>query len=361
MDSDHGYIERTFRLALRGVGRVSPNPMVGAVLVKRGNVIGEGFHEYHGGPHAEINAIRYSVENPEGSTLYSNLEPCCHENKITPPCVETILKSKISRVVVSNIDPNPEVAGKGLEMLRRAGIEVVQGILESEGKVLNEIFFKFITTSKPFVHIKMAQTLDGKLCGEEKTSQWISGEVARKQVHLLRKKYDAVLIGRGTYNNDNPRLTCRVGSVAKEQQPYRIVVGDPRKMNLDFYLFNDEHQDRTVIASTVEAKDVPGELREFKVVEVGPKKGEYFWHKFWMKLASQKISSVLVEGGPQIIDSILQEGQWDKMTSFIAPKILGNGPDFFHSPFRDIKQAISLKRSVLEKCDGDMVVSGYRE
>ena len=361
MDSDHTHIERAFRLALRGVGRVSPNPLVGAVLVKKGTVIGEGFHEYHGGPHAEVNAIRYSVENPEGATLYSNLEPCCHRNKLTPPCIDAIIKNKISRVVVSNIDPNPEVGGKGLESLRKAGVEVVQGILESEGKILNEIFFKFITTSKPFVHIKMAQTLDGKLCGEDKTSQWISGEVARKQVHLLRKKYDAVLVGRGTYNNDNPRLTCRVGNVVKEQQPYRIVVGDPRKMNLDFYLFNDEYKDKTMIASTVETKKIPKEMRAFNIIEVGSKEGKYFWHEFWMKLASKKISSILVEGGPQIIDSVLQEEQWDKMTSFIAPKILGNGPSFFHSSFQDIKQAISLKRSVLEKCDGDMMVSGYRE
>ena len=361
MDSDKRHIERTFLLARRGTGRVSPNPLVGAVLVKRGNVIGEGFHEYHGGPHAEVNAIRYAVENPEGATLYSNLEPCCHKKKLTPPCVELIIEKKISRVVVSNIDPNAEVAGKGLEALRQAGIEVVRGILESEGALLNEIFFKFITTKKPFIHIKIAQTLDGKLCNQERTPQWISGEIARKRVHLLRKKYDAVLIGRGTCNSDNPRLTCRVGDVAREQQPWRIVVGDPRKMNRDFYLFNDEYREMTLLASTVETRKIPREMRQFKTVEVGSKDDEYFWHKFWMKLASAKISSVLVEGGPRIVDSILREGQWDKMTSFITPRILGNGPAFFHSPFQEMRQAIGLKRSVFEVCNGDMVVAGYRE
>ena len=361
MNLDQKHIERTFRLARRGMGRVSPNPMVGAVLVKRGNVIGEGFHEYHGGPHAEVNAIRNAVESVEGATLYSNLEPCCHWNKITPPCINLIIEKKISQVVVSNIDPNPAVGGRGLERLRQAGIEVVQGVLESEGKVLNEIFFKFITVMKPFVHIKMAQTLDGKLCGEERAPEWVSGEAARERVHLLRKQYDAVLVGRGTYNSDNPRLTCRAKNVTKEQQPYRIVVGDPRQMNLDFNLLNDEYQNKTLIASTVEEKKIPQKIKQFNIIEAGSKDDNYFWHKLWKKLVSVKISSVLVEGGTGIINSILQEGQWDKMTTFIAPKILGNGPAFFHSSFGKMEQAMILKRSVFEKCNEDIVVTGYRE
>ena len=357
MESDRKYIARTFRLAQKGMGRVSPNPMVGAVLVKGGNVIGEGFHEYHGGLHAEVNAIERAVEDLEGATLYTNLEPCCHKNKLTPPCVDLILKKKISRVVVSNTDPNPAVGGKGLEKLREAGVEVVQGIEESEGSTLNEIFFKFITHSNPFVHIKMAQTLDGKLCNEERTNQWISSEEARKRVHFLRKEYDAVLVGTGTYNRDNPRLTCRLEKVSKEEQPYRIVVGDPRYMNLDFYLLNDDHQEKTLIVSTVEMKKVPKELKVFTIIEAGSKDDNHFWQKLWTKLASLKICSVLVEGGPQIIDSILREGQWDKMTSFIAPKIMGNGPSFYHSSL----QNINLKRTTFEKCDVDMMVTGYRE
>ena len=361
MDLDRRYIARTFQLAQKGMGRVSPNPMVGAVIVKKGKIIGEGFHEYHGGPHAEVNAIRNAMESVEGATLYSNLEPCCHKNKTTPPCVELILKKKISRIVVSNIDPNPEVGGKGLEKLKRKGVEVVQGVLESEGKILNEIFFKFITTSKPFIHIKMAQTLDGRLCSEEKIPQWISGKKARKQVHILRKQYDAVLVGRGTYNSDNPRLTCRVEKIDKQQQPRRIVVGDPRKMNLDFNLLNDEYRDKTLIASTVEIKKIPKQVRQFEIVEVSSRDDGHFWNKFWSKLAPLKIYSVLVEGGPQIISSIIQEGQWDKMTSYVAPKILGSGFSFYHSSSENIEQAISLKRNKLGRCNEDMVITGYRE
>ena len=357
MEWDRKYIARTFHLARKGMGRVAPNPMVGAVLVKGGNVIGEGFHEYHGGPHAEVNAINHSVGSLEGATLYTNLEPCCHKNKLTPPCVDLVLEKKISQVVVSNIDPNPAVGGKGLEKLRQAGVKVVQGVEESEGKVLNEIFFKFITQSTPFVHIKMAQTLDGKLCNEARTPQWLSSEMASERVHFLRKEYDAVLVGMGTYNRDNPRLTCRLENVSKEQQPFRIVVGDPRHMNLDFCLLNDEYQDKTLVASTVEIKDIPKEMKALKIIEVGFKNNNHFWQKLWTKLATLKICSVLVEGGPQIIDSILREGQWDKMTSFITPKIMGNGPSFYHSSLDNI----NLKRTIFEKCDVDMMMTGYRE
>ena len=355
MGSDQEYMARTFSLARRGMGRVSPNPMVGAVLVKEGRIIGEGFHRYHGGSHAEVNAINNAQESVTGATLYSNLEPCCHEKKLTPPCVKMILEKKISRVVVSNRDPNPQVAGKGLEKLAKAGIEVVEGVLESEGAVLNEIFFKFIITEKPFVHIKMAQTLDGKLCDEKKTTQWISGKESRGCVHLLRKQYDGVLVGRGTYNQDNPLLTCRLEGATIQEQPFRIVVGDPRHMNLDFHLFNDECRDKTIVASTVEAKKIPKELAELKIIEAGSKKDPYFWHKLWKKLGTMKISSVLVEGGPEIIDSILQEGQWDKMTSFISPRVLGNGPDFFYST-----QSFGLKRATFETHGENVAVSGYR-
>ena len=355
MGSDQEYMERALSLALEGMGRVSPNPMVGAVLVKEGRIIGEGFHRYHGGPHGEVNAIDNATESVEGATLYSNLEPCCHENKLTPPCVNLIVEKKIGRVVISNRDPNPQVAGKGLQKLAEAGIEVTEGVLESKGAVLNEIFFKFIATRKPFVHIKMAQTLDGKLCDEKKTTQWISGEKSRRHVHLLRKQYDAVLVGSGTYNRDNPLLTCRSEDVVEKQQPFRIVVGNPRRMNLDFNLFNDEYRDKTIVASTAEVKDIPKELADLKIIEVGSKKDPSFWHQFWKQLGAMKISSVLVEGGPAIVNSILQEGQWDKLTTFVTPIIFGNGPDFFQS-----KKSFALQRPTVELYGMDVSMSGYR-
>lgn len=365
MIGDQKYIEKTFRLAKRGQGAVSPNPLVGAVLVKSGNIIGEGFHEYFGGPHAEVNAIHYAVESARGATLYCNLEPCCHTQKKTPPCVDLILERKIARVVVSNLDPNPLVSGRGMEKLRQQGVEVEWGILEEQGRELNEVFFKFITTGRPFVHIKMAQTLDGKLCTEEGNSQWISGEKSRKRAHLLRKQYDAVLVGRKTFNKDNPRLTCREGKVHRDGQPRRIVVGNPEKMHLGSHLFNDEYEDKTLIASTVKlgslSSRVKTSLKEIEMIETAKRDDPRFWENLWEQLATKNIASILVEGGPATIHSILQEKQWDKMTSFISPKILGNGPDFYHSSVQEIGQAISLQRVAFKDNHVDMCVSGYRE
>ena len=365
MAKDQKYIEKTFRLAKKGIGLVSPNPLVGAVLVKDGHIIGEGFHECFGGSHAEVNAIRYAVENVKGSTLYCNLEPCCHTEKKTPPCVDFILEKKIARVVVSNLDPNPPVSGKGLEKLRSYGVTVEYGILEAQGRELNEVFFKFIITGRPFVHIKMAQTLDGKLCTDTGNSQWISGEKSKKKTHLLRKEYDAVLVGRKTFNNDNPSLTCRKVKACLEQRPYRIVLGNPEKMNLDFNLFNDEYKDKTLIVSTVElngiSAKVKASLKNIKMIETDQKGNSRFWENLWRQLAAEKIVSVLVEGGPATIHSILEEGQWDKMTSFVSPKILGNGPNFYRSSIKQIDQAISLRKVVFKNNQVDMCISGYRE
>ena len=312
------------------------------------------------GHHAEVDAITRAKENVSGATLYSNLEPCCHQNKRTPPCVDLILEKKISRVVVSNRDPNPKVNGRGLEKLRRCGVEVREGIMEHEGSILNEIFFKFIVTKMPFVHIKVAQTIDGKMCTKRGSSQWISGIQSRTQAHYLRLKYDAVLIGSGTLKRDNPRLTSRIEDTITNC-PIRIVVGNPNEMSLSSNIFSDDYFEKTLIASTIpKSKINPKVFNKIRTYQITATKQKLFWQSLWSKLGEDQITSVLIEGGPTIINSILKEGQWDKITSFIAPKILGNGPSLYDSPNRALEDAILLKRETLEKIGNDMCLSGYR-
>ena len=304
-------------------------------------------------------------ENPEGATLYCNLEPCCHSNKKTPPCVDFIIKNKIAKVVFSNFDPNPQVSGAGAEKLRRHGIEVEQGLLEKEGARLNEVFFHHITTNLPFVHIKMAQTLDGKLCTHQGDSKWISGKRSRKIAHGLRKKYDAVLIGRGTLEGDNPELTCRLEKADTEQQPFRLVVGNPGQMNLDSRLFNDNFRQKTLIISTVGHENISKKIGNFiKDKGVGfifIKPGQGFWRELWEKLGEKQISSVLVEGGPRLISSLLDSGRWEKISSFVSPKILGSGEDYCHLDAKRIEDGIFLKEVEMKKCGEDIHIMGYRK
>ncbi len=221
--NDAWYIRRTLRLAARAQGMTSPNPMVGAVIVKNGIILSEDYHRKPGTLHAEALAIATAGEEAKGSTLYVNLEPCCHTEKRTPPCAKTIIHAGIKRVVIGMTDPNPKVSGKGIAELQDAGIEVTSGILENEAKKLNEAYTKYITTKKPFVTLKVAMTLDGKIATPEGQSKWITGEQARKKVHTLRSHVDAIMTAIGTVKADDPQLTVRM---KKGKSPLRIVI-DP--------------------------------------------------------------------------------------------------------------------------------------
>ena len=202
MEENAKYIKRCFTLAEKGSGFVSPNPMVGAVIVKNDNVIGEGVHQKYGEAHAEVNAINSAKEDVGGATLYCNLEPCVHEKKQTPPCVPLIIDKKIKKVIISNLDPNPEVSGKGVEELKKAGVEVETGILEEEGTELNKFYFKFVNQKQTYITLKLAQSLDGKISLNKKEQTWFTGEESRKFVHQLRSQYDAVLVGAKTIKAD---------------------------------------------------------------------------------------------------------------------------------------------------------------
>lgn len=332
-ERDIVHMKRCFELAAKGLATASPNPMVGCVIVRDEKVLAEGFHEKRGHAHAERDAL-LKIEDAVGATLYCNLEPCCHTKKTTPPCVPLIIEKKIKRVVISNIDPNPLVAGLGVKQLRDAGIEVEVGVLEKEGEELNAAFFTSMKLNRPLITLKFAQTLDGKLATMTGDSKWITSEKSRKRAHELRLSHDAVLVGRNTLNNDDPSLTIRHGVEAKGKVPYRIVVGNPKKMKLDAKLFTDEFSSRTVLVAT---DSIPSELSHIKSLPMPAN-----WNELWKKLNELEIRSVLVEGGPQIISSIATEGAFDGVEVFIAPRILGEGIALSGRAVNNMQETINL-------------------
>lgn len=364
---DQIYMKRAIDLALFGLGTVSPNPLVGAVVVKNGIILGEGYHERYGGPHAEVNAIKNATENVEGATLYCSLEPCCHTNKQTPPCTNLILSSKIKRVVISNLDPNPFVAGKGVKILEEAGIEVLTGVLEDEGARVNEVFFKYIKTGLPFINIKFAQTLDGKIATKSGDSKWISDEDARREVHHLRLKYDAVMIGKATLLKDDAKLNIRMGVDSKGKVPYRIVVGSLKGLNTNLQILSDEYTDKTILVTSIEDyQDAPTEIVEhiknnsIKVIFAGLKAKSYDFDEAFKKLGEMKITSILVEGGSKLISSLINNNKYDKITTFICPKIIGSGISFYEDNSRSLmSESIKLENISYKVINEQIVMTGY--
>jgi diaminohydroxyphosphoribosylaminopyrimidine deaminase/5-amino-6-(5-phosphoribosylamino)uracil reductase len=360
MLKDQDYIQKTLDLAQMGMGFVSPNPLVGAVIVKDGKIIGEGYHQKAGKAHAEVDAIANATEDVAGATLYCNLEPCCHVNKRTPPCADLIIGKKLKRVVIANLDPNPLVSGKGMEKLAEAGIETTSGVLEKEGQKVNEVFFKYISTGIPFVHLKMAQTLDGKLATSTGDSKWITDENARTEGHELRLKYDAVLVGRKTLNKDNPHLNIRMGVKAKDKLPYRVILGNPTKMKKGSHVFNDGHPEKTIIVTGTKMwETTENKVKEFffkkgiEVLTVNETENGLDLNEAVMTLGLQGITSILVEGGKKIITGFMEQNLYDKMTVFIAPKIFG--------AVKKAKDATVFKDISIKTLSNQMVFEAYPE
>jgi diaminohydroxyphosphoribosylaminopyrimidine deaminase/5-amino-6-(5-phosphoribosylamino)uracil reductase len=324
--SDELYMKQALRLARRGLGQTSPNPMVGAVIVKNGKVIGQGYHERFGGLHAEINAISDAKSNLNGATLYVTLEPCCHKGKKTPPCLDTLLKYKWKRVVVGTIDPNPRVNGKSIEMLKQRGIETNVGVLLEECQRLNEVYFKYIQTGVPFVTLKYAQTLDGRIATALGDSKWISSEPSLKWAHRLRSIHDAVLVGVGTVLEDDPQLTVRL---VQGRNPLRVVVDSRLKIPLNSRILKELESAPTIIAATSQAdieKTLALNVMGVEVVTVGEdSEGMVDLKDLLQKLGKKNISSVLVEGGAMTITSFIRQGIADKLIVIIAPKLMGEG------------------------------------
>lgn len=326
MTLDEKYMRLALRLAKRGRGKTSPNPMVGALVVKGKTIVGRGYHHRAGESHAEVLALRQAGESAQGATLYLNLEPCDHTGK-TPPCTRIILKAGIRRVVAGMKDPNPLVAGRGIKRLRKAGIRVDVGILEKECQELNAPFCKFITTRKPFVILKIAASLDGKVATRSGDSRWITSEVSRDYVHHLRQNSDAVMVGIGTVLQDDPLLTVRIPEMKRPRHPLRVIVDSRLRIPFTCQLVRTAGQYPTLVATT-QAASSPKIKRLTKAkleiwVIANDARGRVSLKALMEKLARRDIVSVLLEGGPTLNSSALRESLVDRLLIFLAAKIIG--------------------------------------
>ncbi len=319
------FMKQALTLARRGEGRVSPNPMVGAVVVRRGEVAGRGYHRSFGGPHAEVYALAEAGSRARGADAYVTLEPCSHTGK-TPPCADALVKAGVRRVYVGMVDPNPLVSGRGIKRLRAAGIEVITGILEHDCRRLNEAFIKYITTGLPFVVLKSAATLDGRIATRTGDSKWITCPESRRFAHRLRFASDAIIAGSGTVLADDPELTVRLGRKA-DVQPLRVIVDGRLRIPLSARLLAPDLAPGTLV---VTSKDKAGTPKAHKIIAAGAQvlaipqtRGSIDLKKLLKKLASRGIASVLIEGGAELSASALVLDIVDKVHFFYAPKILG--------------------------------------
>jgi len=355
MTQDEKMMLRCLELASKGAGYVSPNPLVGCVIIKNGKVISEGYHQKYGSYHAERNAINTAIGkgvNLKGSTLYVNLEPCAHFGK-TPPCVDLIIQHKISKVVIGVKDPYHLVAGRSIKKLKQNRIKVAVGVLENESTKLNKFFFKYVKTGLHYVTIKTAQTIDGKIADENYKSKWISSAESRRFVHNLRAKYDAVLVGRNTVERDNPQLTVRN---VKGRNPYRIVIDKNLKLSLRKKIFSDKFHDKTIVLTSKSAnkgKVKTLEKRNVKIIFCETKNGLIDVKDALRKLAKLGIASIMVEGGAKTYSEFLKHKLVDEFMIFIAPKIMGSGI----SAFTEKINLDNYKRINYFKTDRDILIN----
>lgn len=325
--AEEQFMKRAIELAKQGAGWTAPNPLVGAVVVKNGRVIGEGYHRKYGELHAERNALAACSEDPAGATLYVTLEPCCHYGK-TPPCTEIIIEKKIAKVVIGSRDPNPKVAGKGARILREHGIEVVEDYMREACDALNPVFFHYITTKTPYVVLKFAMTLDGKIATRTGASKWITGEAARNHVHQLRGRYAGILAGIGTVLADDPMLNCRIDGA---HQPLRIILDSHLRIPMGSRLVrsakeypllivcNESTRDREEGASRIQKLEEAGA----KVWTLPEKNGHPDLNVLMQRLGEEKIDSVLIEGGGTVNEAALKAHIVHHVYAYIAPKIFG--------------------------------------
>ena len=327
--------------------------MVGSVVVKKGEVIAEGYHQKAGEPHAEINALTRAGKKARGATLYLNLEPCSHHGR-TSPCVGRIIEAGIKRVVIGMVDPNPLVKGKGIRKLRRAGIEVTTGILKEESRRLKETYIKYITTGLPFIILKMGMSLDGRITSPD--GRWITGQESRKEVHRLRSQVDAILVGRGTVIKDDPQLTTRL---VKGKDPARIILDEKAGLPLKSRVITESPAIKTIIVTTKLASKEKIEKLKAKgvvVLAVKEKNGQIDLKALLKKLGKLKISSLLVEGGARVTTSFLKEGLVDKVMFFVSPKIIG-GEGLV--AFTNELPLIRFKEITHKKVGEDILITGY--
>lgn len=318
------FMERAIELAQKGRGWVNPNPMVGAVIVKDGRIIGEGYHARWGELHAERNAIASLTESAQGAELYVTLEPCCHYGR-TPPCTQAILEQKIGKVIIGSPDPNPQVAGKGARILRQAGVEVVEDFMREECDRLNPVFFHYIITRTPYVVMKYAMTADGKIATKTGASRWVTGEKARSLVHEMRHEYMGIMAGVGTVLADDPMLNVRMEG---KKSPVRIICDSRLRIPIDSKICQTARQYKTIIACAVEKESAEEKIAYLEqlgiqVVSLPDLCKKVDLKKLMEYLGSQGIDSILLEGGAELNDSALRAGIVKKVNVFMAPKLFG--------------------------------------
>ncbi len=329
--AEEKYMRRAIALAKKGSGRVNPNPLVGAVIVRDGQILGEGYHERYGQFHAERNAIAHAKaagHDLKGSTIYVTLEPCCHHGK-QPPCTEAILEEGILEVIVGSDDPNPVVSGKGYKILREAGIEVETHFLKEECDGINDVFFHYIRTKRPFVAMKYAMTMDGKIACHTGDSKWVTGEEARGHVQILRNHYMGIMAGIGTVLADDPTLNCRMEGPEK-RDPVRIIVDSRLRIPMDSKLVKTAGQQPLILAALADqvqaypSKQAALEKAGVKVLALPEKNGRVDLQELMRILGEEeKIDGILLEGGGTLNESMLQEGLVGKVYCYVAPKIFG--------------------------------------
>ncbi len=364
-NEDIKFMKLVLALAKKGEGYTSPNPMVGALIVKNGQIVGRGYHAHPGAPHAEVCAIKDAGEKARHGTLYVNLEPCAHTNKKTPPCAPAIIKNKLSRVVIGIKDPNPLVNGRGMRALKKAGIQVVCGVMEKQARELNKVYIKHITTKLPFVTVKYAMSIDGKIATGTGDSKWISNDKSRRFVHKLRSISDAVLVGVNTVIKDNPRLTPRQGSIT-DKIPIRIILDSGARIPMKSRVLDRSRPVPTIVAVTKKASKSNVEKLKRIGTEIicckTDKNKMVNIQDLLVRLGKKGIASILVEGGSRVISSFIEERAVDKIYAFICPKIIGGKTalvPFWNKGVSKIKGAVSLKDIKVRRFKDDIMIEGY--
>lgn len=348
------------RLALKAAGRTSPNPMVGAVLVRGGKIIATGFHRIAGEDHAEIVALKRVGSKAKGATLYINLEPCSHYGR-TPPCSQALIRAGVKEVVAGMMDPNPLVGGRGFRELKRAGIKVRVGLLEEECRTLNEAFIKYVTRRLPFVTLKLAASLDGKIAAVTGDARWISSETSRRMVHKLRNQVDAIVAGVGTVLADDPQLTCRIPN---GRNPWRVILDSRLRIPLAASLLRQTDPERSIIVTS----DRSSRQRVRAIESLGAqvwrlrlRRGKIPWTAILRKLAAKDVLSVMIEGGATTAAWALREKAVDKIMLFYGPIILGGDGRVMIDALgvKRVGQALRVQRTRVRKSGTDTLVSGY--
>ena len=357
MEQDRQYMKMALELAQKGMGFTAPNPMVGAVIVKNGRIIGQGYHRKYGELHAEREALAVCTEEPKGASIYVTLEPCCHYGK-QPPCVNAILEAGIRRVIIGSSDPNPLVAGKGIRILKDHGIEVTENILKEECDKLNEAFFYYIQNKKPYVVMKYAMTMDGKIAAYTGESKWVTGEAARIHVQEQRLKYTGIMVGVGTVLADDPMLTCRLEN---SRNPVRIICDSHLRTPLTSKIVRTAETIPTILASSSKDQQKIKNYEELgcQVLYVPEKNGHIDLNRLMELLGAAKIDSILLEGGGSLNWSALESGIVQKVQTYIAPKLFGG--EEAKTPvegkgFPDPASAVLLKNSEIIRLGNDFLI-----